>query len=626
MVKAKGHTAVRPVPVRERARPEVRRARARSVFARLYQGTAACLDRTIGWHRLPTPLGLLVLLGLRDTMRRQNLFDTEVQPATNRPPLRPYTPEDRTARTADGTHNDPADPRMGMAGARFGRNIPIEATFPETPPQILSPNPREISRRLLTRTELIPATSVNALVSPWLQFMIRDWFSHGPSPKDEPWQIPLAADDPWPAPPMTVLRSRPDPTMPPGARPPTWASTETHWWDASQIYGSGPEVQRQLRTGQDGKLRVTPEGLQWLPDDPAIDPTQVPGFWAGLLMMHTLFTHEHNAICDRLRAEHPTWGDAELFQRARLINAALIAKIHTVEWTPAVISHPTTKVGLRANWWGLAGERVHRMLGRIGRGDLISGIPGSRTRLDGVPFALTEEFVAVYRMHPLVPDDFRIRSLADDHELATITLRDLAGPHAADAVQRHGIENLLYSFGTMHPGLVTLHNFPRFLQEFHRPDGHLQDLAATDILRTRELGVPRYNEFRRLLRLAPAKTFLQLTGDPATAREIEEIYQGDIEQVDLMIGMYAERRPQGFAFSDTAFRIFLLMATRRLNADRFLSEFYRPEVYTREGLAWVADNTMTSVLLRHYPNLRPALAGVPNAFMPWSHVADTTVP
>ena len=42
-----------------------------------------------------------------------------------------------------------------------------------------------------------------------------------------------------------------------------------------------------------------------------------------------------------------------------------------------------------------------------------------------------------------------------------------------------------------------LHNFPRFLQEYERPDGKLQDLAATDILRTRELGVPRYNEFRR---------------------------------------------------------------------------------------------------------------------------------
>ena len=69
-------------------------------------------------------------------------------------------------------------------------------------------------------------------------------------------------------------------------------------------------------------------------------PADVPGFWVGLAMLHTLFTLEHNAICDRLRAEYPTWSDDELFEHARLVNAALLAKIHTVEWTPAIIDHP----------------------------------------------------------------------------------------------------------------------------------------------------------------------------------------------------------------------------------------------------------------------------------------------
>ena len=88
-----------------------------------------------------------------------------------------------------------------------------------------------------------------------------------------------------------------------------------------------------------------------------------------------------------------------------------------------------------------------------------------------------------------------------------------------------------------------------------------------------------------------------------------------------MVGMFAEQRPEGFAFSDTAFRIFVLMASRRLNSDRFFTEDYTPEVYTATGLAWVRDNDMTSVLLRHYPQLRPALRGVRNAFAPWSRTA-----
>jgi len=590
-----------------------------SAFRTLYDKAAEFVDRQIGWYRLPVPLGLAVLGGLRDVLRTHNLYDTSGLPAVNLPPVAPATPEVRTDRTLDGTYNDLGQPRMGMAGSRFGRNVPLEYVEPEPLPRMMEPSPREVSRALLTRTELIPATSVNALVAAWLQFMIRDWFSHGKGPKENPWEIPLTDDDPWPDRPMRVMRTRADPTAPPGGNhPPTHTNIQTPWWDASQIYGTTPEQQQLIRTGQDGKLNVGPDGLPPMPDDPAIDPRIVPGFWLGLLMMQTLFTLEHNSICDRLRAEYPQWSDDEIYQRARLINVALIAKIHTVEWTPAVISHPTSKVGLRASWWGLAGERVHRVFGRISKSEVISGIPGSATEQFGVPYSLTEEFVAVYRMHPLVPDDYDLRSSADNRELMQATLRDLAGPGAVTVAQKFGIADLLYSFGTQYPGLVTLHNFPRNLQEFHRPDGTLQDLAATDILRSRELGVPRYNEFRRLLHMQPAKNFDDLTDNPEWARQIEAVYDGDIERVDLTVGMEAERRPTGFAFSDTAFRIFLLMAARRLNSDRFFTTDYTPAVYTQAGMDWINDNSMTSVLLRHYPQLRPALGRVPNAFTPWA--------
>jgi hypothetical protein len=37
-------------------------------------------------------------------------------------------------------------------------------------------------------------------------------------------------------------------------------------------------------------------------------------------------------------------------------------------------------------------------------------------------------------------------------------------------------------------------------------------------------------------------------------------------------------------------------------------------------MRWIDDNTMISVLLRHYPELTPALRGVENAFAPWQRV------
>ncbi len=181
--------------------------------------------------------------------------------------------------------------------------------------------------------------------------------------------------------------------------------------------------------------------------------------------------------------------------------------------------------------------------------------------------------------------------------------------------------DVFYSFGIAHPGALSLHNYPRFLQEFRRPDGAVLDLASTDVLRVRERGVPRYNQFRRLFHMKPVESFEELTGgDRETAAELSRVYGGDLESVDLMIGLFAEPKPRGFGFSDTAFRVFVLMASRRLEADRFFTRDYRPEVYTQAGLDWIETNTMRSVLLRHFPQLEPALRGVDNAFTPWRRV------
>ena len=586
-----------------------------SFFSKLLAGAAQRLDERFGWHRLPRPLGILTLIGLRTRLRERNLYDTGVSGAP--------VPEGRAtgARTLDGTFNDLRQPLMGSVGSRFGRNIPLEATWPEPEPDILEPSPRVVSRELLTRTELIPATIVNVLAAAWLQFEVHDWFSHGKDEPEDPWEIELADDDPWEERPMRISRTRRDPShSPESGTAPTFVTADSHWWDGSQIYGSDPKFATALRAGEDGKLRLGPDGL--LPRDleEMVDLTGVAGnLWIGLGILHTLFTLEHNAICERLKREYPTWTDDQLFDRARLVNAALMAKIHTVEWTPAIIAHPTTRYAMHANWWGLVGERLGRRLGRLGSGEVLSGIPGSPTDHHRVPYSLTEEFVAVYRMHPLLPDEYTFRSLADDSVLQERTFPEVGALQTRARLEELGLANAAYSLGIAHPGAITLHNFPRFLQHFERPDGTTMDLAATDVMRVRERGVPRYNEFRRHFRLEPAASFEELTDNPDWAEEMRRVY-GDVERVDLMVGLYAEPFPKGFGFSDTAFRVFILMASRRLKSDRFFTRDYTPEVYTREGLDWINDNSMVTVLLRHFPELAPALRGVENAFQPWKRV------
>lgn len=46
---------------------------------------------------------------------------------------------------------------------------------------------------------------------------------------------------------------------------------------------------------------------------------EVFGLLPGLCMYATLWLREHNRVCDILKQEHPTWGDEQLFQTARLI-------------------------------------------------------------------------------------------------------------------------------------------------------------------------------------------------------------------------------------------------------------------------------------------------------------------
>jgi hypothetical protein len=223
-------------------------------------------------------------------------------------------------------------------------------------------------------------------------------------------------------------------------------------------------------------------------------------------------------------------------------------------------------------------------------------------------------------MHPLVPDDFDFRSARDGSPtLGPKSFTDLTGPQAVPILRDQPLGDIIYTFGTTHPGLVTLHNFPRGLQMFKRPDtGAYVDMAALDILRCRELGVPRYCEFRRLLHLPVPQTFDEVTSNKTWAAELHDVYGGAIEDLDLIPGVMAEDFPEGFAFSDTAFRIFILMASRRLNSDRFFTDYFTEEVYTPEGMRWITDVTMSSLLVRHCPDLGPTVAHLPNAFAFWT--------
>lgn len=598
----------------------------RSIFSHIFTGSFGLLNRFVEWHRLPRPLAILNLIALRTVLRAENLHDTST-PVTNGDggggaeeiEIPDYAV---SFRTEDGSFNDLDHPEMGRTGERFARNFPLEHCHPENGDRLMQPSPRDISNELLARREFVPAEILNILAAAWIQFQTHDWFNHGRSREVDRFSIPLRPDDDWHEDPMRVPRTPPDPTRTADddSLPPTFVNTESHWWDGSSVYGSDPEVAARLRTFEDGKMVV--QGRR-LPLDPetGLPMTGVnENWWVGLGLLHTLFTLEHNAICDHLRAVYSGWSDERVYQTAKLVNSALMAKIHTVEWTPAILPNKVLRLAMNVNWWGLAGERTRKVWGRIAGSEVVSGIPGSDADHHGAPFALTEEFVSVYRLHPLIPDEVKVQRARDGSTIGDFGFKRLALRNAVGFFEEVPPVDALYTLGVEHPGAMVLHNFPNFLRKLTLPDGEILDLAAVDILRDRERGIPRYNQFRRLLHMKPFKSFEALAADPAWAKKLEEVYEGDIERVDPLVGMLAEKPPVGFGFSDTAFRIFILMASRRLKSDRFFTDDYNPRVYTPEGMRWISDNDMSSVLLRHYPELAPALRGVDNAFAPWNRL------
>ncbi len=598
------------------------------------------------WYKEPDIRDQLAKLAvMRGILEKFNLYNMYLSP------LAAVTcPENAASvRQIDGTCNNLAQPGQGAVGVRFGRNVPPilpnpDGTFRKNPlanpdpATFMTPSPREVSRKLFTRDAtnggFKPVPFLNMLAASWVQFQVHDWFSHGANSTTEYYSVPLAADDPLRKLGMTelkVFKTANDPSRTPTENallPPSYKSAVTHWWDGSQVYGSDLPTSNRLRSFAGGKLKLDSKGLLPKASDGFEDTGMRDNMWLGLAMLHNLFSREHNAIADMLHAAYPAMTDQELYDKARMINAAVIAKIHTIEWTPAILPNPALTVGMNANWSGLntyfnMGLPTPPNDAQTGPADpVIHGVVGGNRNDQNVPYAMTEEFVSVYRMHPLLPEFIEVRSAESGEKKATYltAVTRMAGGRFIE--EKHKDIDLFYSFGVQHPGALVLNNYPKFLQFLPIPFVGLIDMGTVDILRDRERGVPRYNDFRQQLRLPRLASLEELTSDPGQLAKLKQVYgedAGAIDRVDLLVGTLAEaERPTCYGFGETLFQVFTLMATRRLQADRFYTNAYTPAVYTPEGIAWIDGASMKNILLRQYPDLADTgLSNVANAFFPW---------
>ena len=225
-------------------------------------------------------------------------------------------------------------------------------------PQLLEPNPRVVSRELLTRDEFKPATIAERarrrvaavrgarLVQPRQERR-----------RSEPFELELA-------------RRRPVARAADAHRAHARATRATRDdGDAADLrhrrHATGGTARRSTAATRrfarasaratDGKLRLDPDGLLPRDLDEHVDldgrrRRTAGSAWRSCTRSSRASTTRSATGCARSTRPGRT---TSCSTKARLINAALMAKIHTVEWTPAIIAHPTTQLAMRANWWGL---------------------------------------------------------------------------------------------------------------------------------------------------------------------------------------------------------------------------------------------------------------------------------
>lgn len=552
-------------------------------------------------------------------------------------------------RTITGICNDFEYPEMGSVDTRFNRNVPPNMSYPEND-TLLIPNPRLIARELLWEDSnydninpRVTATHLNLFVASWIQFMIHDWVNHGQNILNETIDIPLDADDPWYGRlsdnTLKIHKTRKDPTY--GNkdgdedRPETFLNTVTAWWDASMIYGVTQEINDLVRNDTDRALLKIDAKNKRLIVDPNTGK-EITGenlnWWIGLSLLHTLFTLEHNYIVGELRKEYgDKYDEDELYHIARLNVAAMIAKIHTIDWTPAILYDDAIKMGLDNNWFG--GFYLEWFLNDKGtyegfkhpvvdNSDLDkildyvevlretandpSAARGTRAYFNMETYQFTEAFVSVYRLHPLMPDNLIVN---DD----TIDIRKtIQNNNTIDMQDTYSTEDLMWAFGrNNHPNALFLNGYSTSMTNLW-DEGLNQfiDLATIDILRQRERGVPRYNDFRYAMgleRITGYDELIDVEGNQDLIDKLNAIYPEGVDQVDMLIGMFLEnqggkRVPDGWIFGETQFAVFLSAASNRLKADRFYSrDCLNEEYYTSVGMDYLNNNAFRSVLLRHFP-------------------------
>ncbi|XP_036925668.1 eosinophil peroxidase [Sturnira hondurensis] len=382
----------------------------------------------------------------------------------------------------------------------------------------------------------------------------------------------------------------------------------TSFLDASMVYGSEVPLALSLRnrTNYHGLLainqRFSDNGRALLPfDNLRHDPclltnrsARIPCFLAGdsrssetpkLAAMHTLFMREHNRLATELRRLNPRWTGDKLYQEARKIVGAMVQIITYRDFLPLVLGR----------------ARARRTLGRY------------RGYCPNVDPRVANVFTLAFRFGHTMLQPFMFRLDSQFRASAPNSRVPLSSVFFASwrVVHEGGIDPIIRGLMATPAKLNRQDSMlvdelrDRLFEQVRRIG---LDLAALNMQRSRDHGLPGYNAWRRFCGLSQPRNLAQLSRvlrNQDLARKFLNVY-GTPANIDIWIGAIAEPLLPGARVGPLLACLFENQFRRARTGDRFW--WQKRGVFTkrqRRALSKISlsrivcDNTGITTVSRH---------------------------